>query len=128
MQFSTLRFPVFVLGLQLLFLVLFAVFVRYPERGLPVADGLVGSSSVPNATDRRVDDEHGGGHGGHGAAAPVVGHAEHGEISQREVAQYYPCEYSVVCKFTFTSRRHRYRVREISENAVDLQVQLIPSR
>jgi hypothetical protein len=87
MQLAAVRLPAFIIALQLAFLILFAIFVRYPELGLPVTN-----SEGKNATHHDGND--GVENGGHHVVAPLS-HSEHGDTSKTEVAQYYPCRYLV---------------------------------
>ena len=67
---KTGRFTIVAAILQVLFIVLFAVFVRYPDKGLPV------KVNAGNDTDNEGAD------------------ATHAKMAEHEVAKYYPCKYA----------------------------------
>jgi len=65
-QLQTASFSIFAIALQVLFIILFGVFVRYPGLGIPL------TGSALNDSD---SDSEG-----------------HGQNSMTEVGNYYPCE------------------------------------
>lgn len=96
MSLAALRLPACIIALQVAFLILFAIFVRYPKLGLPtVAGPKTNGDDVRNGT-WYDDDGETVESGAHAHAAPHD-HLEHGAASKREVAQYYPCK-CTVCK------------------------------
>jgi len=63
-MFQTIRFSLLAIGLQALFIILFGVFVRYPELGVPLKEG----------------------------EASVSASERHGARSKQEVGQFYSCK------------------------------------
>ena len=78
------HFSVFVIVLQLLFILLFGVFVRYSELGVPLTD----SGNVS------LGDSH-----------------QHGRQAVMEVGLSYPCASSVISTHLSTANNYRCRTR-----------------